>query len=603
MDRRPLASRPTGSPASWRSRTYIPLVAAALMSAWGCTPAALTPAASSEADTPLRFEVTAAEGLASAPLDGRIILLISGQDDGEPRFHLSDDGGSAQAFGVDVEDWDPQTPAVVDGSVFGYPLQSLGSLPVGTYRVQALLNRYHTFTRSDGHVVKLPPDRGEGQVWNRKPGNLYSQPMEIRVDPSRDEVLRLELTEEIPPVAPFEEKQTEYLRYFRMRSERLSEFWGEDVYLAAWVLLPQGWNERSEARYPLAIWHGHFPSTFSGWRETPPDPDLECVYSARFRDPCYNRVEQEEAWRLYQLWTGPDFLRHIVVQIQHPTPYYDDSYAVNSENNGPYGDALTYEFFPALEAEYRGIGEGWGRFLYGGSTGGWEAMAAQVHYPDEYNGSWASCPDPIDFRAFTVVNLYEDTNAYRYPGQFKSTPRPGRRDWLGRMTVTLEEMGHRELVLGSKGRSGDQWDIWQAVYSPVGADGYPRPIWDKRTGEIDPEVAAYWRENHDLVHILQRDWATLGPKLRDKLNIYVGDLDNYYLDNAVYLAEEFLESATNPTWTGEVLYGDRQEHCWNGAPELSNGISRLRYIEIHAPKIQERLSVSTPAGVARSWEY
>lgn len=553
---------------------------------------------------PLRFEVVLPAGVADAPLDGRLVLLISGDTAGEPRFQLSDDGGTAQAFGIDVEDWRPGTVAVVDGSVFGYPLRSLGELPAGTYRVQALLNRYHTYRRSDGHVVKLPPDRGEGQVWNRKPGNLYSRAANLRVDPARRESIRLELTEEIPPVAPFEEQQTEYLRYFRMRSERLSDFWGEDVELAAWVLLPHGWSERPEARYPLAIWHGHFPSSFSGWRETPPDPDLPCIRSARFRLDCYNRIEQEEAWRLYQLWTGPGFLRHIVIQIQHSTPYYDASYAVNSENNGPYGDALTYELIPAIEREFRGIGAGWARFLYGGSTGGWEAMAAQVHYPDEYNGAWAACPDPIDFRAYTVVNIYEDRNAYRYPSRFKRTPRPGRRDWLGRMTVTLEEMNHREAVLGSRGRSGDQWDIWQAVYSPVGPDGYPKPIWDKITGEIDPEVAVYWRENHDLVHILRRDWATLGPKLRGKLHIYVGDLDNYYLDNAVYLAEEFLESTTDPPYEGEVLYGDRAEHCWNGHPTLPNAISRLRYIEIHAPKIEARIRRSAPPGAdLQSWRY
>jgi hypothetical protein len=548
--------------------------------------------------TDLRFQVTFPAELAAGPLDGRLVLLISHQEEGEPRFQLSDGDGTAQGFGIDVEGWEPGEPAVIDGSVFGYPISGLGGVPAGAYRVQAVLNRYHTYHRADGHVVKLPPDRGEGQVWNRKPGNLYSEPMEFRVDPARSETLYLALAHEIPPVAPFEEQETGYLRYFRMRSDLLSDFWGEDVFLAAWVLLPEGFAERPDAHYPLAIWHGHFPSSFSGWRETPPNPELECTYSARFRLDCYNRIEEEEAWRLFQLWTGPDFLRHLVIQIQHPTPYYDDSYAVNSENNGPYGDALTYELIPAIEREFQGIGEGWGRFLYGGSTGGWEAMAAQVLYPDEYNGAWASCPDPIDFRAYTVVNLYEDENAYHYPSRFKRTPRPGRRDHLGRMAVTLEEMNHREAVLGSRGRSGDQWDIWQATYSPVGPDGYPMPIWDKITGAIDPEVAAHWRENYDLVHILQRDWASgLGERLRGKLAIYVGDLDNYYLDNAVYLAEEFLEGTTNPPYGGEVLYGDRAEHCWNGDPDLPNHLSRLRYIEMHAPKIEARLRSSAPEGV------
>ena len=200
-----------------------------------------------------------------------------------------------------------------------------------------------------------------------------------------------------------------------------------------------------------------------------PDPNLPCTFSARFKLESYNRTQQEHAHEFYRQWTGPNFPRVLLITIQHPTPYYDDSYAVNSANNGPYGDAIMEELIPYIEQKYRGIGEGWARFTYGGSTGGWEAMAAQVFYPEEFNGAWAACPDPIDFRAYTVVNIYDDDNAYYTGwGGFKPTPRPGHRDYLGHMSATLEQMNHREMALGSRGRSGDQWDIWQAVYSPVG---------------------------------------------------------------------------------------------------------------------------------------
>jgi hypothetical protein len=319
---------------------------------------------------------------------------------------------------------------------------------------------------------------------------------------------------------------------------------------------------------------------------------------------CYNRVQQSYQHELYQQWTSPEFPRHLVVEIQHPTPFYDDSYAVNSANNGPYGDAIMQELIPHIEQEFRGIGEGWARFTYGGSTGGWEAMAVQVFYPDDFNGAYVACPDPIDFRAFTVVNLYEDENAYWIESDFKRTPRPGRRDYLGHVSATLEEMGHLEAVLGSKTRSGQQWDVWESVYSPVGDDGYPRRIWDKITGDIDHEVADYWRENYDLVHILRRDWATLGPKLAGKLHIYVGEMDNYYLNNAVYLAEEFLESTTDPYYAGEVTYGGRDEHCWNGDPTQPNAISRLRYVQMYAPRMVERMMASHPPGAdLTSWRY
>jgi hypothetical protein len=293
----------------------------------------------------------------------------------------------------------------------------------------------------------------------------------------------------------------------------------------------------------------------------------------------------------------------LVVQIQHANPYYDASYAVNSANLGPYGDAITHELIPYIEKQFRGIGEGWARFLYGGSTGGWEAMAAQVFYPDDYNGAFVACPDPIDFRAYTVVNIYEDANAYWIEGPFRRTARPGRRNYLGHVSATLEQFNHLELALGSRGRSGGQWDIWQAVYSPVGDDGYPRPIWDKRTGTIDREVAGYWRERYDLSWIMRRDWAILGPKLRGKLHIYVGDMDNYYLNNAVYLTEQFLKSAI-PPYGGVVDYGDRAEHCWNGDHERGIAYSQLRYVQMYVARILERVEESAPSGRdLRSWRY
>lgn len=231
-------------------------------------------------------------------------------------------------------------------------------------------------------------------------------------------------------------------------------------------------------------------------------------------------------------------------------------------------------------------------------------MAVQVFYPDEFNGAWIACPDPIDFRAYTVVNLYEDRNAYYVDSRWKRTPRPGRRDWRGHVTATLEEMNHRELVLGTNGRSGDQWDIWQAVYSPVGSDGYPKPIWDKRTGEIDREVAVYWRDHYDLSHILRRDWRTLGPKLMGKLYIYVGDMDNYYLNNAVKLTQEFLESTSDPHYAGDVDYGDGQEHCWNGDHTRENAYSRLRYHQMFIPRIMDQIRKNHPLNAdTLSWRY
>ena len=550
-----------------------------------------------------RFAVRVAPALASGPLDGRLLLLVSKDESQEPRFQIEDGPRSQQAFGIDVDRWAPGAAATFDPGVLGYPLESLGDLPVGTYTVQALLHKYETLRRSDGHTVKLPIDRGEGQQWNRAPGNLYSTPRRVTVDPAATAAVEITLDKVIPPIP--DPPTTKYVRHERIQSERLTKFWGRPMYLGAHILVPEGFDAHPEARYPLVIYHGHFPQTIDGFREEPPDPDLKPDYSERFHWPGYNRTQQEWAYQLYKDWTAPGYPRMLVVEIQHANPYYDDSYAVNSANLGPYGDAITYELIPYLEKKYRALGAGWARFMYGGSTGGWEAMAAQIFYPDEYNGAWCACPDPIDFRAYTVVDLYKDTNAYWRDGPFLRVPRPGKRDYLGHVSGTIEQLNRMELVLGDKSRSGQQWDIWEAVYSPVGADGYPRRIWDKRTGVIDPEVAAYWRENYDLGYILRRDWNKgLGQKLAGKLSIYVGDMDNYYLNNAVYLVEEFMKSTRDPHYGGEITYGDRAEHCWNGDPTRPNAISRLRYHQMFAPKIVARIEKSAPPGAdLKSWRY
>jgi len=538
---------------------------------------------------------------AAGPLDGRLLVILSPGGTDEPRFQVDWGADAIPFYGIDVDGWRPDTPVRIDAGALGFPLRSLTDLPAGKYRVQAVLNRYETFRRADGHVLKLPPDQGEGQAWNRKPGNLYSTPREITWDPRAGGSIALVLDQQIPPVPQFQE--TKYVKHVRIRSERLSKFWGRDMYLAAFVTLPWGFDEHPEARYPLVINHGHFSDQPDGWRELPPDPDLKPDFSKRFNLAGYNRIQQELAWDLYQAWTGKDFPRVLLVQIQHPTPFYDDSYAVNSANNGAYGDAIQYELIPEIERRFRGLGRGWARFAYGGSTGGWIALAVQTFYPDEYNGAWVACPDPIDFHHYTVVDIYEDSNAYWMPNPYKRTPRPGHRNWLGHVDATLQEMNLYELALGTRGRSGDQWDVWESVYSPVGADGSPRRIWDRLTGEIDPVTAAYWRDHYDLAHILQRDWPTLGPKLRGKLRIYVGDMDNYYLNNAVYPVEQFLRQASPPA-DAVIDYGDRAEHCWNGDHTRPNAIARLRYAQLFAPKILDRLLKTAPAGAdTTSWRY
>ena len=549
-----------------------------------------------------QFSVSFAKERSAQPLDGRILLLLSTDGSAEPRMQISISYKTQMVFGLDVDELAAEKAVTVDDAAFGYPIRYLRDVPAGDYFVQAVLNRYETFHRSDGHTVKMHMDQGEGQHWNTSPGNLYSKPLKISLGGSSPQPIAIVMDEEIPPIeAP---KDTKYIRHMKIQSALLTKFWGRPMFLSANVLVPEGFDEHPNAHFPLAISEDHFNHDFDGFRTEPPDPNLKPDYSERFHISGYNRIQQEEEYQLYQQWKAPNFPRILIAQINHANPFYDDSYAVNSANVGPYGDAIETELIPALEKQFRAIGQGWARFVWGGSTGGWISIAVQTFYPDHYNGAFVACPDPVDFRAYTYVNLYQDKNAFYLQGPAMKIPQPGYRDYLGRVLATTQGVNQYELALGSHSRSGEQYDIWQAVYGPVGKDGYPQPIFDKETGEIDHQVAAYWKEHYDLSAILQRDWATLGPKLRGKLRVYVGSADNYMLNDAVYLIEDFLKTTKNPPYEGDVKYGDRAEHCWNGDPSLPNYLSRLHYNTMYLPIILERIQKTAPPGAdLTSWRY
>ncbi len=384
-------------------------------------------------------------------------------------------------------------------TAFGYPVASLRDVPAGDYTVQSVFVPYRTYHRADGHTVSLPPDRGEGQRWDRKPGDLYSAPRRLHLDPSADRTVRLSLDSVIPEISPPED--TPWVKHVRIQSALLTNFWGAPTYIQATVLLPAGFAQHPNAHYPVLVEQGHFGRGIPGWRPEPEDaslpaPDSTWLYAhcwmgneAGCREHGIERMRQRLMHGFYQWWTSPNAPRVLLLTIQHANPYYDDSYAVNSANLGPYGDAITKELIPEVEKRYRGIGAGWARVLTGGSTGGWEALGVQLFYPDDYNGAWGFCPDPVDFHFHQAVDVYDDANAYLRSGPLGSVAVPGARGYQGRVRYQMADENHMELALGTRGRSGGQWDIWQAVFGPVGADGYPKPIWNKRTGAIDRDVA------------------------------------------------------------------------------------------------------------------
>jgi len=450
----------------------------------------------------VRFEISFPASARSEPVTGRVYIMISRQGEPEPRFQIGRTG--VPLFGRDVESLQPGATAVIDDTDLGAPLESLEEIPAGEYYVQAFVNVYERYERADGHVVWMPEDHWEGQRWERSPGNLLSEVRRVHLDPEAGYVVRLEANSVVPSVEV--PADTRYVKRFRFESSMLSEFWGRPIYLGATVLLPQGY-ERETISYPVLYRQGHFS----------------------LRPP----LRFEEGTDLYETWMRDDFPRMIVVTFQHPNPYFDDSYAVNSVNVGPYGDAIMQELIPEVEKRFRIIGEPWARFLDGGSTGGWEALALQIFHPDFFGGTWSYCPDPVTFTNVEGIDIYQDENAFYKQHEWLRVPTANSRETDGQIRLTSEQRNRWELVNGTKGRSGEQLDIWSAVHGPLGDDGYFKPLFDKRTGVIDPQVAMYWRDNYDLLEHLKRNWSTLGPKLEGKLYIYTGTMDNYYLNVAV----------------------------------------------------------------------
>jgi putative esterase len=539
-------------------------------------------AGSSFATASPRFEVSFPGSIRNEPADGRIFVIFAREREPEPRLQFGKDGEqyrSTPFFGEDVEGLAPGKPVTIGEASEGYPVARLVDLPAGEYFVQAFLNLYTTFPRSDGHIVKLHMDQWEGQVIQTSPGNLYSEVRKIRYDPARPETVRLSLEKKIPAVEI--PRDTPYVKRIRFQSPLLTKFWGKPMFVGATVLLPRDYEKEPGVFYPVNYEQGHFSlEAPGGFGETAAPP---AGASAREREIARAREEFTRAW------LSAGFPRMLYVTFQHPTPYYDDSYAVDSPNNGPYGQVVMTELIPYIETHFRAIRQPWARILSGGSTGGWEALALQVFHPDDFGGTFAACPDPVDFHAFQIVNIYEWDNAWHRDTGFLRVPLPGERNSEGVVLSLMEQQLKYERTLGPGGKSGEDWDCWQAVFGPVGKNGYFQPLFDPKTGTIDKTVAAYWKEHSDLTAYLQKHWGEIGSKLAGKLHITAGEMDTYYLNNAVHRLEDFLKTTSNPPWGGTILYGPRKPHCWPGPLSLPERIKRMaEHAASRAPKDADR---------------
>jgi S-formylglutathione hydrolase FrmB len=497
-----------------------------------------------------RFSVTVPAGVRSEPLTGRIFLFVSRSASPEPRLQYGGLSETVPFFGHDVTALRAGAPTVLDASADGYPLPTIGDLPPGDYSVQALANVYTRFPRADGHIIWAHNDQGEGQQFNRSPGNLISDVVHVHIDGHRAQTFALTLSKVIPPLTP--PADTAMVKHVRIQSALLTQFWGAPIYLGASVLLPKDYDTQSQRRYATVYEQGHFTNgpAFGFSPDAKPETPAQ-------RERRLSRSNRESRYEFAQAWINGDIPPLVGVTFAHPTPYYDDSYAVNSANNGPYGDAIMTELIPYLEAHFRLIPEGRARFLIGGSTGGWEALALQIYHPDDFNGAWGLFPDPVDFHRFQVGNMYDDTSAFvTKRNDWITSEIPAQRTSDGNVFATMREESRLEFVLGSHGRSTEQFNAWDAAYGPVGADGYPGEMWDKHTGTINRSVISYMHDHgFDLEAYLEKSWSTIGPKLVGKLHLDVGDDDDFFLNLAVYRLQTFLDAQSAPAAHAVFNYG------------------------------------------------
>ena len=465
----------------------------------------------------LRFEIRMVSGLVDEAQTGRMIVVLSRNEKTEPRLIVTSTGQNAPCvLACDVDKLTPGVATVLDQHAIICPVNNLAELPGGDYSVQALL------------------DSNNGSCVPNSPGNFYSDVQKFHLDPSQRGTIQLWLAHRIPDeLLP---PDTALVKFVKIQSRLLSQFHGRPVYLRAGIILPRDYDRESGRKYPILVRIGGYGTRYF------------IVNSLMAEQSSFRKV-----------WLADDTPRMILLQLDGDGPY-GDPFQINSANNGPFGDAVTQELIPYVESQFRAFGRPSARVLSGGSTGGWAALALQVYYPDFFNGVWSFCPDPVDFRAFELVNLYSDDNAYVNQYGFE---RPSERTVEGEVRLTLRSELQIENVLGRGDcwtMSGCDWCAWNALFGPRAADGHPAVPWNPTTGVIDHQVAEGWK-NHDLRLVMQQNWKIIGPKLQGKLHIAVGDADNYYLNNAVHLLDNFLSHA-NPPFKGRITFGPGKGHGW-----------------------------------------
>jgi S-formylglutathione hydrolase FrmB len=452
---------------------------------------------------PVVIPVTAAPGQEEI-LSGRLIVFAQRIEPGAPAQESVDSSPfnptETAVAAREVQALRPGQIAQVDGETDAFPVP-FSTLPPGTYRFQAVLDRNHDYNYG-----------------GRGPGDIVSPVVEALLPGAIPNLVLTTALPERSPEAIFarvpEDQRAAYRAAYDRAVEidfvspKLSAFWGRPIHMRGWIALPPDYDPDAPERWPVVYWTHGFGGTLSYARAT----------ATRIR----LRMEKGEIPPM--IW----------VCLDESSPNGTHEFA-DSANNGPWGEALTSELIPWLEQHYRMDARPGGRFLTGHSSGGWATLWLQTRYPTIFGGTWSTAPDPSDFHDFTNIDLYApNANAYRR-ADGSATPLV-RID--GRVVATIEQFARLEQVLGPY---GGQFASFDWVFSPRGPDGRPVPMFDRETGAVDPDVVAYWREHYDIAHILERDWARVGQHLDGKIHVIVGTADTFYLDGPAHRLQAVLD--------------------------------------------------------------
>lgn len=467
--------------------------------------------------------------------NGRLLLYVSEKNDFEPRYS-SVYNGKPLIFGTNIKNWDQNKTIYLDGNDDWIKTTEwdFNTIPLKEYYIQ---------------VVWVQNKEKESQ--NNAPGNLYSEP--IKINTSKKQKAEIVLSKIIPNRKL---EKHNLVKFFEIKSEILSKWWNKRMGLKASILLPSGYENNPNKKHPVRYHIGGYGERYT-----------------RINDLVKN--EKFMSW-----WTSNEAPQIITVFLDGEGPF-GDSYQIDSENSGPYGQALIQELIPKIEQQFRINGRPETRFVDGCSSGGWVSLALQLFYPENFNGCWSYSPDPVSFKKMQLVNIYEDENVFYNRQDYL---RPSMRSLYGDPIFSVKQevlVENVEGITNSYTTSGGQWGAWNALYSPKGKDGLPKAMFDPVTGKIDKEVAKHWKK-YDLLAYTSANWQQLGPKLKGKIHIWMGDMDNFYLNNALRDFNEYLKTTENPKSDAEINFTPMKEHCSNYSHELVLKEIQKRLKEIKA---------------------